>query len=106
MLSNLNNYYNEDSYGTVSFQTGMTPPASSSWYTLPNALTYYGADTVSSDSQLVSASLQAAYNAEVDLSNYNFAIVVHSGDDKAMTPLTSDTPPFTIHRPLFTPHPL
>src|SRR6266702_3788612 len=40
MLSNLNNYYNEDSYGTVSFQSGMTPPVSSSWYTLPNALTF------------------------------------------------------------------
>src|SRR6266571_900084 len=36
MLSNLNNYYNEDSYGTVSFQTGMTPAATSEWYTLPN----------------------------------------------------------------------
>src|SRR5437660_10552505 len=49
MLSHLNNYYNEDSYGTVSFQTGTTPAASSSWYTLPKAMTYYGADTVSSD---------------------------------------------------------
>src|SRR5206468_12988888 len=65
MLSNLNSYYNEDSYGTVSFQTGMTPAASSTWYTLPNAMTYYGADTVSSDNQLVSDSLQAAYNAGV-----------------------------------------
>src|SRR5260370_32567924 len=62
MLSNLNNYYNEDSYGTVSFQTGMTPPASSSWYTLPNAMTYYGADTVSSYSELVSDSLQPPYH--------------------------------------------
>src|SRR6267143_216690 len=67
MLSNMNNYYNEDSYGTVSFQTGMTPGASSSWYNLPNSMTYYGADTVSSDNQLVSDSLQAAYNAGVDL---------------------------------------
>src|SRR5712691_10332103 len=65
MLSNLNNYYNEDSYGTVSFPTGMTPAASSSWYTLPNAMAYYGADTVSSDNQLVSDSLQAAYNAGI-----------------------------------------
>src|SRR5437879_8362359 len=85
MLSNLNNYYNEDSYGTVSFQTGMTPAASSSWYTLPNAMTYYGADTVSSDSQLVSDSLQAAYDAGVDLARYKFAAVVHSGNDEAMT---------------------
>jgi len=66
MLSNMNSYYNEDSFGTVSFQTGMTPGASSSWYALPNAMTYYGSDTVSSDNQLVSDSLQAAYNAGVD----------------------------------------
>ena len=70
MLSNMNNYYNEDSYGTVSFQTSMTPGASSSWYTLPNSMTYYGADTVSTDNQLVSDSLQAAYNAGVDLASY------------------------------------
>src|SRR6266581_4665987 len=99
MLSNLNNYYNEDSYGTVSFQSGMTPPVSSSWYTLPNAMTYYGADTVSSDNQLVSDSLQAAYNAGVDLSNYKFAIVVHSGDDEAMTHVSSD-----IHSGRIRPH--
>jgi M6 family metalloprotease-like protein len=106
MLSNLNNYYNEDSYGMVSFQTGMTPSASSSWYTLPNAMTYYGADTVSSDSQLVSDSLQAAYNAGVDLSNYKFAIVVHSGDDEAMTHVTSDIHSFTIPGYVFNPAPL
>src|SRR3989454_11021235 len=81
MLSHLNNYYNEDSYGTVSFQTGTTPAASSSWYTLPKAMTYYGADTVSSDDQLVSDSLQAAYNVGNGLANYKFAIIVHSGND-------------------------
>src|SRR6267378_1392828 len=106
MLSNLNNYYNEDSYGTVSFQTGMTPAASSSWYTLPNAMAYYGADTVSSDSQLVSDSLQAAYSAGVDLSNYKFAIVVHSGDDEAMTHVISDIHSFTIPGYVFNPAPL
>src|SRR5713226_7434014 len=106
MLSNLNNYYNEDSYGTVSFQTGMTPAPTSTWYTLPNAMTYYGADTVSSDNQLVSDSLQAAYNAGVDLSNYKFAIVVHSGDDEAMTHVTSDIHSFTIPGYVFNPAPL
>src|SRR5881296_1523812 len=106
MLSNLNNYYNEDSYGTVSFQTGMTPAASSTWYTLPNAMTYYGADTVSSDSQIVSDSLQAAYNAGVDLANYKFAIVVHSGNDEAMTHVTSDIHSFTIPGYVFNPAPL
>jgi M6 family metalloprotease-like protein len=106
LLSSLNNYYNEDSYGTVSFQTGMTPTASSSWYTLPNAMTYYGADTVSSDNQLVSDSLQAAYNAGVNLANYKFAIVVHSGDDEAMTHVTSDIHSFTIPGYVFIPAPL
>src|SRR6267143_5150028 len=108
MLSNLNNYYNEDSYGTVSFQAVMTPPASASWYTLPNAMPYYGADTVSSDNQLVSDSLQAAYNAGVDLASYNgqFAIIVHSGNDEAMTHVTSDIHSFTIPGYVFNPAPL
>src|SRR3989441_5826235 len=106
MLSNLNSYYNEDSYGTVSFQTDITPVASSSWYTLPNAMTYYGADTVSSDNQLVSDSLQAAYNAGVDLASYKFAIVVHSGNDEAMSHVASDIHSFTIPGYVFNPAPL
>src|SRR5713226_897250 len=106
MLSNMNNYYNEDSFGTVSFQTSMTPGASSSWYTLPNPMTYYGADTVSSDNQLVSDSLQAAYNAGVNLASYRFAIVVHSGNDEAMTHVTADIHSFTIPGYVFNPAPL
>src|SRR4029077_3787928 len=106
LLSNLNNYYNEDSYGTVSFQTGMAPAASSSWYTLPNAMTYYGADTVSSNNQQVSDPLHAAYNGGVKLASYKFAIVVHSGDDEAMTHVTSDIHSFTIPGYVFNPAPL
>src|SRR5256712_4486404 len=106
MLSNLNSFYNEDSYGTISFQTGMTPAVTSKWYTLPNSLAYYGADTVSSDSQLVSDSLQAAYNAGVDLASYKFAIVVHSGNDEAMTHVTADIHSFTIPGYVFNPAPL
>src|SRR2546421_4794683 len=106
MLSNLNNYYSEDSFGTVSFQTGMTPAATSAWYTLPNTMTSYGADTVSSDNQLVSDSLQAAYNAGVDLASYKFAIVVHSGNDEAMTHVASDIHSFTIPGYVFNPGPL
>ncbi len=106
MLSNLNNYYNEDSYGTVSFQTSMTPAATSSWYALPSAMTYYGADTVSSDNQLVSDSLQAAYNAGVDLASYKLAMIVHSGNDEAMTHVASDIHSFTIPGYVFNPAPL
>ena len=106
LLSNLNDYYNEDSYGTVSFQTSSTPSASSPWYTLPSAMTYYGADTVSSDNQLVSDSLQAAYNAGVDLSTYKFAIVVHAGNDEAMSHVGSDIHSFTIPGYVFNPAPL
>jgi M6 family metalloprotease-like protein len=105
MLSNLNNYYNEDSYGTVSFQTTITP-VPTSWYTLPNSMTYYTANTVSGDNQLVSDSLQAAYNAGVDLASYKFAIVVHSGNDKAMTTSASDVQSFTIPGYVFNPAPL
>ena len=106
LLSNLDNYYNEDSYGSVSFQTSTTPAVSSPWYTLPSLMTYYGADTVSSDNQLVADSLQAAYNAGVDLSAYKFAIVVHAGNDEAMSHLTSDIHSFTIPGYVFNPAPL
>ena len=107
MLSNLNNYYNEDSYGIVSFQTSITPGPSSSWYTLPNNMAYYGADTTASDNQLVSDSLQQAYNAGIDLSSYKFAIVVHAGNDKAMFPQeTTDIHSFTIPGYVFNPAPL
>ncbi len=106
LLSNLNNYYNEDSYGTLYFQTNMVPAPSSSWYVLPNAMTYYGTDTASSDNQLVSDALQAAYNAGVDLSTYKFAIVVHAGNDEAMSHVSSDIHSFTIPGYVFTPAPL
>ena len=69
-------------------------------------MTYYGADTVSSDNQLVSDSLQAAYNAGVALANYKFAIVVHSDNDEAMTHVTADIHSFTIPGYVFNPAPL
>jgi M6 family metalloprotease-like protein len=69
-------------------------------------MTYYGADTVSTDNQLVSDSLQAAYNAGVDLASYKFAIVVHSGNDEAMTHIASDIHSFTIPGYVFNPAPL
>lgn len=105
-LSNLNGYYNEDSYGIVSFQTSTIPPASSQWYTLPNTMGYYGTDTVSSDNQLVRDSLQAAYNAGIDLSKYKFAVVVHAGNDEAMSHVSSDIHSFTIPDYPFNPAPL
>ncbi len=105
LLSNLNNYYNEDSYGTLSFQTNTVPAPSSSWYVLPNAMTYYGADTASSDNQLVSDALQAAYNAGVDLSTYKFAIVGHAGNDEAISHVSSDIHSFQIPGNLFHPPP-
>ncbi len=106
MLLGLNNYYREDSYGTVSFQTTMNPAATSQWYMLPQSMEYYSANTVSADSTLVTDSLQAAYNAGVNLSNYRFAVVVHSGNDEAMTHVTTDIHSFTIPGYIFNPAPL
>jgi M6 family metalloprotease-like protein len=107
MLSNLNDYYSEDSYGTVSFQSSLTPVSGNPWYALPNTMSYYGADTTASDNQLVSDALQAAYNAGIDLASYKFAIVVHAGNDKAMFPQeTSDIHSFTIPGYVFHPAPL
>ncbi|HZY93544.1 MAG TPA: M6 family metalloprotease domain-containing protein [Candidatus Bathyarchaeia archaeon] len=105
-LVSVNQYYGEDSYGTLSFQTSLTPVPGSQWYTLPQTMVYYGADTVASDSQLVSDSLQAAYNAGVNLSNYKFALVVHAGDDEAISHVTADIHSFTIPGFVFSPAPL
>lgn len=106
MMVSLNNYYSEDSYGTVSFQTVLSPATNSQWYSLPQSMGYYGADSVSSDNQLVSDSLQAVYNSGVDLSSYKFAMVVHAGSDEAMTHITSDIHSFTIPGYIFNPAPL
>lgn len=105
-LVSVNQYYDEDSYGTLSFQTSLTPAPGSQWYILPQTMGYYGADTVPSDSQLVSDSLQAAYNAGVNLSNYKFALVVHAGDDEAISHVTADIHSFTIPGFVFSPAPL
>ncbi len=105
-LSGVNTYYSENSYGTVSFQHDMTPSPASSWYSMPNAMTYYGADTSSSDSQLVHDALQAV-NAGVNLANYKFAMVVHAGNDEALPPhAISDIHSYTIPGYIFTPSPL
>src|SRR5436853_7926329 len=45
VISDLNNYYNEDSYGAASFKPAMTPATSCSWYTLPYPMPFYWADT-------------------------------------------------------------
>src|SRR6266849_8148911 len=47
-LSTMNNYYYEDSFGTTSFQTSITPNGPA-WYTLPSPMSYYGTDTSSAD---------------------------------------------------------
>ena len=103
ILGGLNDYYREDSYGLVSFDTNLTP-SSGSWYIMPQPMTYYGADTTSSDSQLIHDALQAAYSAGVNLANYKFSIVVHAGGDEAMPPhATSDIHSFTIPGYIFKP---
>lgn len=107
LLRGLNNYYGEDSYGTVSFQATVSPTANLQWYTLPQTMEYYSGNTPSVDNQLVTDSLQAAYNAGVDISNYKYAIVVHSGNDAAMPPhLSTDIHSFTLPGYRFNPAPL
>jgi M6 family metalloprotease-like protein len=102
----VNSYYNEDSYGTLSFQPTLTPGSAAQWYTLPQTMSYYGADTVASDNQLVTDSLQAAYNSGIDLSRYKFAVIVHSGNDEAITHVAADIHSFTIPGFVFSPAPL
>lgn len=106
-LASMNDYYDENSYGIVSFQIDTTPPPSSSWYLMPNTMTYYGVDSPSSNNQLVRDALQASYDAGVNLSSYKFAIVVHAGDDEAMTPTQpSNIHSYTIPGYVFNPAPL
>ncbi len=95
VLASVNNYYSEDSYNTVSFQHTLTP-RTSAWYQMPNKMGYYGADTASSDNQLVQDALQAAVNAGTNLANYKFALIVHAGNDEAITHVTSDIHSYTI----------
>jgi M6 family metalloprotease-like protein len=104
-LTGLNNYYAEDSYGLVSFTTTIYP-ASSQWYTLPHTMAYYGTNTPSIDSQLITDSLQAAYNAGVNFHRYKYAIVVHTGNDEAITRASTDIHSFTILGFAFSPTPL
>ena len=104
-VTSLNDYYREDSYGTLSFQTDMTP-ASGQWYVLPNTMTWYGADTISSDNALIHDGIQKAYDAGVNIGSYKFAIVVHAGADEAMTHTASDIHSFTIPGFVFSPGPL
>ncbi|HET7404917.1 MAG TPA: M6 family metalloprotease domain-containing protein [Candidatus Bathyarchaeia archaeon] len=105
MMTGLNNYYSEDSYGLVSFASTINPTVSP-WYTLPQNVAYYSSGSASADNQLISDSLQAAYNAGVNLHNYKFAIVVHAGADEAMTHSSSDIHSFTIPGYVFNPGPL
>src|SRR6266566_260220 len=57
-LSTMNNYYAEDSYGSVSFATTLSPSATSPWYSLQQTMEYYSANTASVDNQLVTDSFQ------------------------------------------------
>jgi M6 family metalloprotease-like protein len=105
LLFGLNNYYAEDSYGLVSLATTISP-TSSSWYSLPQSMEYFSANTPSVDDQLVTDSLQAAYNAGANFHNYKYAMIVHAGGDDAMTNVSTEIPSFTIPSFVFTPAPL
>ena len=106
-LSNMNNYYAEDSYGIVSFATTLSLPSSSAWYSLQQTMEYYSSNTAPIDNQLVTDSLEAAYKAGVNFHDYKFAIVVHAGNDQAMPPHASaDIHSFTIPGYVFNPTPL
>src|SRR5881296_2973642 len=105
-LSTMNNYYAEDSYGIVSFTTTLSPSSTSQWYSLQQTMEYYSANTPSIDNQLVTDSLQAAYKAGVNFHDYKFAIIVHAGNDEAMTHASTDIHSFTIPGYVFNPSPL
>src|SRR2546425_1077512 len=106
ILSGMNDYYAEDSYGIVSFATTLSPSATSQWYSLQQTMEYYSSNTAPIDNQLVTDSLQAAYKAGVNFHDYKFAIIVHAGDDEAMTHASTYIHSFTIPGYVFNPSPL
>src|SRR5213594_2248675 len=106
ILSGMNDYYAEDSYGIVSFATTLSPSATSQWYSLQQTMEYYSSNTAPIDNQLVTDSLQAAYKAGVNFHDYKFAMIVHAGNDEAMTHATTDIHSFTIPEYVFNPSPL
>jgi len=104
MVGGLNSYYDEDSYGRLSFLADLTPSAGS-WFSLPKSMTYYGADSSTSDNDLIHDSLLAAYDSGTVLSNYKFSIIVHAGNDEAMPPHdANDIHSFTIPDYTFRPN--
>src|SRR5438093_9619697 len=105
-LSTMNDYYAEDSYGIVSFTTTLSPSATSQWYSLQQTMEYYSSNTAPIDNQLVTDSLQAAYKAGVNFHDYKFAMIVHAGNDEAMTHASTDIHSFTIPGYVFNPSPL
>src|SRR5213594_1423926 len=106
ILSGMNDYYSEDSYGIVSFATTLSPSATSQWYSLQQTMEYYSSNTAPIDNQLVTDSLQAAYKAGVNFHDYKFAMIVHAGNDEAMTHASTDIHSFTIPGYVFNPSPL
>ncbi len=105
MLTGLNSYYSEDSYGLVSFATTISP-STTAWYPIPQSMEYYSSNTASADSQLVEDSLTAAYNTGVNFHSYKYAIVVHAGNDEAVTHVSTDIHSFTIPGYVFSPTPI
>src|SRR5713101_8460433 len=107
ILSSMNNYYSEDSYGIVSFATTLSPSGTSQWYSLQQTMEYYSSSTAPIDNQLVTDSLQAAYKAGIKFQDYKYAIIVHAGNDEEMPPHSStDIHSFTIPGYVFNPAPL
>src|SRR5713101_2377305 len=106
ILSGMNNYYSEDSYGIVSFATTLSPSATSQWYSLQQTMEYYSSNTAPIDNQLVTDSLQSSYNAVLNFHDYKFSIIVHSLNDEAMSHASTDIHSFTIPGYVFNPSPL
>ena len=69
-------------------------------------MAFYSASTASVDAQLVTDSLQQAYNAGVDFHSFRFAMIVHAGSDEAITRVATDIHSFTIPGYVFNPSPL
>jgi len=81
-INQLNAYYSEVSYGKVSI-TGQV----FGWYTMNHTIGYYGHDSKhpGDDDNVVALAKDAiaALPSSVNLSQFNFLVIVHAGEDQA-----------------------
>lgn len=85
VFADMADYFDEVSYGKIGLSGIVT-----SWYTLPHTSTYYGVPPLGSpegDRRIDDLIEDAIYiaDSDVDFSEYDYVMIVHAGDDEALS---------------------